>query len=78
MARANRHSGHNEIQNSRQRYSLIDHESVMDLLEIKNMDELKRSYREWTEGKFLRVILLPDGETVHNAFFDRSFRGESK
>lgn len=22
----------------------------------------------------LRVVLLPDGETVHNAFFDRSFR----
>ncbi len=37
--------------------------------------------RKWgwiTEaGKFLRVILLEDGETVHNAFFDRSFR-ESK
>lgn len=26
------------------------------------------------EAKFLRVILLEDGETVHNAFFDRSFR----
>ncbi len=25
------------------------------------------------DGKFLRVILLPDGETVHNVFFDRSF-----
>ena len=25
------------------------------------------------DGRFLRVILLPDGETVHNAFFDRSF-----
>jgi hypothetical protein len=25
-------------------------------------------------GRYLRVILLPDGETVHNAFFDRSFR----
>lgn len=25
------------------------------------------------EGRYLRVILLPDGETVHNAFFDRSF-----
>ncbi|TXH73283.1 hypothetical protein [Thiobacillus sp.] len=25
------------------------------------------------EGKFLRVILLPDRETVHNAFFDRRF-----
>ena len=24
-------------------------------------------------GRYLRVILLPDGETVHNAFFDRSF-----
>lgn len=24
-------------------------------------------------GKYLRVILLPDGETVHNAFFDRTF-----
>ena len=24
-------------------------------------------------GRFLRVVLLPDGETVHNAFFDRRF-----
>lgn len=23
--------------------------------------------------KYLRVILLPDGQTVHNAFFDRDF-----
>ena len=27
--------------------------------------------------KYLRVILLEDGETVHNAFFDRSFKGEA-
>lgn len=26
--------------------------------------------------KYLRVILLEDGETVHNAFFDRSFKEE--
>jgi hypothetical protein len=25
-------------------------------------------------GKYLRVVLLKDGETVHNAFFDRQFR----
>jgi len=25
------------------------------------------------DGRLLRVILLPDAETVHNAFFDRSF-----
>ncbi|MCL5278528.1 MAG: hypothetical protein M1376_01310 [Planctomycetes bacterium] len=24
-------------------------------------------------GKVLRVVLLKDGQTVHNAFFDRSF-----
>ncbi len=38
--------------------------------------------RKWKNivevGKFLRVILLPDGETVHNAFFDRTFKGETK
>ena len=25
------------------------------------------------ESRYLRVILLEDGETVHNAFFDRRF-----
>ena len=26
-------------------------------------------------GKYLRVVTLDDGETVHNAFPDRGFRG---
>ena len=34
--------------------------------------------RKWAKiedaGKYLRVILLEDGETVHNAFFDGNFR----
>lgn len=34
--------------------------------------------RKWAfiepEQKFLRVILLSDGETVHNAFFDRDYQ----
>lgn len=35
--------------------------------------------RRWVEvpeygSKYLRVVLLPDGETVHNAFFDRGFK----
>ena len=29
---------------------------------------------EEADGKYLRVVLLEDGETVHNAFFDRRFR----
>ena len=38
--------------------------------------------RKWSyiEGvdKYLRVILLEDGETVHNVFFDRSFKDEER
>lgn len=29
-------------------------------------------------GKYLRVILLEDGETVHNAFFDRGFKEDKQ
>lgn len=29
-----------------------------------------------TRPRFLRVVTLEDGETVHNAFFDRNFREE--
>jgi len=36
--------------------------------------------RKWAKipeaGKYLRVMLLEDGETVHNAFFDRSYKEE--
>lgn len=28
--------------------------------------------------KYLRVILLEDGETIHNAFFDRGYTGKGK
>ncbi len=35
---------------------------------IKKWAHIKES------GKVLRVILLEDGETVHNAFFDRSYK----
>jgi len=39
------------------------------------VDGRVRKWR-WIEEKnqFLRVILLEDGETVHSAFFDRSFK----
>jgi len=26
------------------------------------------------DGRYLRVVLLPDGETIHNAFFHRRFK----
>ena len=31
---------------------------------------------EELEGRFLRVVLLPDGQTAHNAFLDWRFRGK--
>lgn len=35
--------------------------------------------RQWArieqmENRYLRVVLLPDGETVHNSFFDRGYK----
>ena len=41
-----------------------------------------RRIRRWGQipeagGKWLRVVLLEDGETVHNAFFDRRFDKET-
>lgn len=36
--------------------------------------------RKWAKiteiNKYSRVILLDDGETVHNVFFDRAFKEE--
>jgi hypothetical protein len=28
-------------------------------------------------NRYLRIILLPDGMTVHNAFFDRNYKGNA-
>jgi hypothetical protein len=33
----------------------------------------KWGYIEET-GKFLRIVVMEDGETIHNAFFDRNFK----
>ncbi len=38
--------------------------------------------RKWVKiqeaNKYLRIILLPDGKTVHNAFFDRDSKEAKK
>ena len=50
---------------------------------IENPVKEERQYdgriRRWANiseanNKYLRVVLLEDGETLHNAFFDRSFK----
>ena len=46
---------------------------------VKEIVQKDRRIRRWVsieemENRFLRVVILPDGETIHNAFFDRRFK----
>lgn len=46
---------------------------------VREMVQVDGRIRRWIAipevgGKVLRVVLLADGETVHNAFFDRGFK----
>jgi hypothetical protein len=47
-------------------------------IEIQNDGRIRKWKFIEDVGKYLRVILLEDGETVHNAFFDRKFKEEEK
>ena len=45
---------------------------------VRQFVQVDGRIRRWVQipemnNRYLRVILLPDGETVHNAFFDRRF-----
>jgi len=46
---------------------------------VTQSDGRIRKWAKITEvDRYLRVILLEDGVTVHNAFFDRSYKEEKK
>ena len=52
--------------------------SVVHFPENEHIQEDGR-IRRWAkiedmEGRYLRVVLLADGDTIHNAFFDRGFK----
>jgi hypothetical protein len=46
--------------------------------EVQSDGRIRKWARIAEKRKFLRVILLEDGQTVHNAFFDRSFKESNK
>lgn len=58
------------------RLEWIEHVVANPVREVIQQDGRIRRWAPIAEmdGKYLRVILLPDGETVHNAFFDRAFK----
>ncbi|HEV8613389.1 MAG TPA: hypothetical protein VGQ73_07750, partial [Gemmatimonadales bacterium] len=65
----------------RQDRAMIRVEWIQQVVEhpVREVIQADGRIRRWApiaemEGRYLRVVLLPDGETVHNAFFDRSFQ----
>ena len=44
--------------------------------EIQSDGRIRKWSKIQSEGKYLRVIMLEDGETIHNVFFDRNFKEE--
>jgi len=66
-----------------------DRASIMDewILQVVNNPEYEviqadNRVRRWARikdanNRYLRVVLLDDKETIHNAFFDRRFKGNN-
>ena len=60
----------------------IKDEWIKRVIDSPNRKEVQRDGRIKLWGridevdKYMRVILLEDNETGHNAFFDRTFKGE--
>jgi len=49
-----------------------------DYTEVQSDGRIRKWKKIREEGRFLRVILLTDGETAHNVFFDRRFKGGTR
>ena len=47
-------------------------------IEIQKDGRVKKWAKIKEVDRYLRMILLEDDETVHNAFFDRSFKGKER
>ena len=56
----------------------ISHVEHAEKTEVQSDGRIRKWARIAEKGKFLRVILLEDGQTIHNAFFDRSFKESNK
>jgi hypothetical protein len=48
-----------------------EHQTVQDDGPVRLWARIEEANNKW-----LRVVVLEDGETVHNAFFDRSFHAQ--
>jgi hypothetical protein len=61
--------------------AMIQDQWILDVIAHPAKTEVQSDgrFRHWgyiaEVNKHLRVIVLEDGETVHNAFFDRNYKG---
>ena len=69
-----------EVMRRRPDRAMIRLEWIRHVIEhpVKEIVQKDGRIRRWApvpemDGRYLRVILLSDGETVHNAFFDRRY-----
>lgn len=66
---------------SRPDRAAIRTEWIRQVVEVPEREEIQSDgrIRRWARieqagGRYLRVIILPDRETIHNAFFDRGYK----
>ena len=59
-------SGYSEVQQPRQRYGLIDHNKLMDLLGMDSFENLREAHRNWVEDS------LRDGRSARESKWTRS------
>lgn len=73
-----------EYTRKRQDRAQIKEEWIEFVIENPEKTEIQSDgrIRKWSKitevNKYLRVIILEDGATVHNAFFDRSYKEQKK
>ena len=41
--------GYNEINSPRQRYTVIDYKKLIELLQMRDIEELQKSYNQWVD-----------------------------
>ena len=67
------YGGYNEIQNPKQRYSLIDHHKLFELLELKSVEQLQEYHHQWNE-----TILVNGSNTRDKAWTESIAVGEKE
>lgn len=70
--------GYQEIQNPRQRYSLISYKSLMDLFRIKDIEEFKESHKNWIDERLEDYGLRESKWTESIAVGSKEFIEETK